>query len=140
MDFDSLPKAGSRMGTGTMIVLDDATCPVGFMQNVEQFFAQESCGWCTPCRDGLPWVSLILEGLESGRGAPADLDLLKMHTCFLGPGKTYCALAPGAMDPLDSALKYFGQDFEQHISQGQCPWKEAVGHQRSAESVNRIAS
>ena len=140
MDFDSPPKAGSRMGTGTMIVLDDATCPVGFMQNIEQFFAQESCGWCTPCRDGLPWVSLILEGLESGRGAPADLDLLKMHTCFLGPGKTYCALAPGAMDPLDSALKYFGQDFERHISQGQCPWKEAVGHRRSAESVNRIAS
>ena len=131
MDFDSLPKAGSRMGTGTMIVLDDATCPVGFMQNIEQFFAQESCGWCTPCRDGLPWVSLILEGLEGGHGTLADLDLLRMHTGFLGPGKTYCALAPGAMDPLESALKYFRQDFERHIRQG-CPWKKAVSHQLSA--------
>jgi NADH-quinone oxidoreductase subunit F len=140
MDFDSIPKAGSRMGTGTMIVLDDATCPVGFMQNIEQFFAQESCGWCTPCRDGLPWVSLILEGLEAGHGTLADLDLLKMHTRFLGPGKTYCALAPGAMDPLESALKYFRQDFERHIHQGQCPWKKAVSDQQSAIGVNRISS
>jgi len=133
MDFDSIPKAGSRMGTGTMIVLDDATCPVGFMHNIEQFFAQESCGWCTPCRDGLPWVALILEGLEAGHGRLADLDLLRMHTRFLGPGKTYCALAPGAMDPLESALKYFQQDFERHIHQGQCPWKEKV--QRQKENV-----
>ncbi|HKN85962.1 MAG TPA: NADH-quinone oxidoreductase subunit NuoF [Nitrospiraceae bacterium] len=140
MDFDSLPKAGSRMGTGTMIVLDDATCPVAFMQNIEQFFAQESCGWCTPCRDGLPWVSLILEGLEAGRGTVADVDLLKMHTRFLGPGKTYCALAPGAMDPLESALKHFGQDFERHIHEGQCPWKEPVSHRQSAAGLNRIAS
>jgi NADH-quinone oxidoreductase subunit F len=129
MDFDSIPKAGSRMGTGTMIILDDATCPVGFMHNIEQFFAQESCGWCTPCRDGLPWVALLLEGLEAGRGTLADLDLLSMHTRFLGPGKTYCALAPGAMDPLESALKYFQQDFERHIHQGQCPWKKAVSYQ-----------
>jgi NADH-quinone oxidoreductase, F subunit len=132
MDFDSIPKAGSRMGTGTIIVLDDATCPVGFMHNIEQFFAQESCGWCTPCRDGLPWVALILEGLEAGHGTLADLDLLRMHTRFLGPGKTYCALAPGAMDPLESALKYFQPDFERHIHQGQCPWKKAVSYQQSA--------
>jgi len=141
MDFDSLPKVGSRMGTGTMIVLDDATCPVGFMHNIEQFFAQESCGWCTPCRDGLPWVSLILESLEAGRGTPADLDLLSLHTRFLGPGKTYCALAPGAMDPLESALKYFRQDFERHIRQGLCPWKKkTVSHQQSAHLESQAES
>jgi NADH-quinone oxidoreductase subunit F len=134
MDFESIPAGGSRMGTGTMIILDDATCPVGFMQNVEQFFAQESCGWCTPCRDGLPWVSLILEGLEAGRGTPADLDLLKMHTRFLGPGKTYCALAPGAMDPLESALRYFHDDFQHHITERRCPWN--AGSHMSHQTLN----
>ncbi|MER3425217.1 MAG: NADH-quinone oxidoreductase subunit F, partial [Nitrospiraceae bacterium] len=70
------------------------------------------CGWCTPCRDGLPWVSLILQALEEGRGTPDDLALLDIHTKLLGFGNTYCALAPGAMDPLGSALKYFRDDFE----------------------------
>lgn len=124
MDFESIPRAGSRMGTGTMIVLDDRTCPVGFMRNLEHFFAQESCGWCTPCWEGLSWTEQILEGLEEGRGRPEDLDLLAMHTRLIGPGRTFCALAPGAMDPLQSALKYFRADFERHIHEQRCPWRE----------------
>lgn len=124
MDFDSIPRAGSRMGTGTMVVLDDRTCPVGFMRNLEHFFAQESCGWCTPCWEGLSWTEQILEGLEDGRGKPGDLDLLAMHTRLIGPGRTFCALAPGAMDPLQSALKYFRTDFERHINEQRCPWRE----------------
>jgi NADH-quinone oxidoreductase subunit F len=123
MDFDSLQAAGSRLGTGTMIVLDDRTCPVGMVHNLEKFFARESCGWCTPCRDGLPWVEQILLALEEGRGAPDDLETLAMHTRFLGPGKTFCALAPGAMEPLQSALKYFRADFERHIAEKRCPWR-----------------
>ena len=123
MDFDGVAKAGSRMGTGTMIVLDDRTCPVGMMLNLELFFAQESCGWCTPCRDGLPWVAHILSALEEGRGTPDDLRLLEMHTKLLGPGHTYCALAPGAMDPLASAMKYFKDDFDAHVVKKRCPWK-----------------
>lgn len=135
LDFESVPHAGSRLGTGTMIVMDDATCPVGFMLNLEQFFAQESCGWCTPCREGLPWVALILQGMEEGRGTPGDLELLRMHTKFLELGNTFCALAPGAMDPLASALKYFADDFERHIREHRCPWRDksaAVGYQLSA--------
>ena len=62
MDINSLEEAGSRLGTGTMIVLDDQTCPVGMVLNLERFFARESCGWCTPCREGLPWVVKILTG------------------------------------------------------------------------------
>jgi len=118
MDFSSIPPSVSRMGTGTMVVLDDRTCPVGFMANVERFFAQESCGWCTPCREGLPWVSRILESLEAGRGVASDIDLLSAHTGLLAFGHTFCALAPGAMDPLQSALKYFREDFEQHLGAG----------------------
>ena len=122
MDFKSVTAAGSRLGTGTMIVMDDATCPVGFVHNLQHFFAQESCGWCTPCREGLPWVEKILLSIENGEGKEEDMELLQMHTQFLGPGNTFCALAPGAMEPLQSALKYFREDFENHIKGKKCPY------------------
>jgi NADH-quinone oxidoreductase subunit F len=123
MDYKSVAAAGSRLGTGTMIILDDHTCPVGFVHNLEHFFAQESCGWCTPCREGLPWTEKILLSIENGEGRLEDLELLKMHTKFLGPGNTFCALAPGAMEPLQSGLKYFSEDFEKHINEKRCPWR-----------------
>lgn len=124
MDYQSVAAAGSRLGTGTMIVLDDRTCPVGFVHNLEHFFAQESCGWCTPCREGLPWTEKILLSIENGQGRLEDLELLEMHTKHLGPGCTFCALAPGAMEPLQSGLKYFREDFEKHIHEKKCPWDE----------------
>jgi NADH-quinone oxidoreductase subunit F len=123
MDFTSVQKVGSRMGTGTMIVLDDRTCPVGMLKNLEHFFAQESCGWCTPCRDGLPWAERLLAAIEAGEGEAQDLEILVTHTTFLGPGRTFCALAPGAMEPLQSGLKYFKTDFERHIGEHRCPWR-----------------
>ncbi len=123
MDFRSVAAAGSRLGTGTLVVLDDATCPVGFVHNLQHFFAQESCGWCTPCREGLPWVERILLSIEKGEGKKEDIELLDMHTKFLGPGNTFCALAPGAMEPLQSALKYFKDDFEKHIANKRCPYQ-----------------
>ena len=123
MDFDSVMKAGSRLGTGTMIVLDDRTCPVGFVHNLTKFFARESCGWCTPCRDGLPWLEKILASLEEGTGDPGDIEILEQQCKLLGPGNTFCALAPGAVEPLQSALKYFREDFETHIRERKCPWK-----------------
>ncbi len=123
MDYGSVAKAGSRMGTGTMIILDDKTCPVGFVLNLQHFFAQESCGFCTPCREGLPWVEKILLAMERGEGRPEDMNILDFHTQFLGPGNTFCALAPGAMEPLQSALKYFRADFERHITEKKCPWR-----------------
>ncbi|TAK60873.1 MAG: NADH oxidoreductase (quinone) subunit F [Methylobacter sp.] len=115
MDFDAVAKAGSRLGTGTIVVLDDQTCPVQMVLNLEQFFAQESCGWCTPCRDGLPWTVTLLKDIIAGQGRIEDLDTLSGLTRMLGPGNTFCALAPGAMEPLQSALKYFREDFEHYI-------------------------
>jgi len=123
LDFNSVQEAGSRLGTGTVIVMDDMTCPVGMVHNLEHFFAQESCGWCTPCREGLPWVERILYAIDNGEGRPEDIDLLEMHCRFLGPGNTFCALAPGAVEPLQSALKYFRADFDQHINEKRCPWR-----------------
>ncbi len=123
LDFSAPQQVGSRMGTGTMLVLDDKTCPVGMVQNLEHFFAQESCGWCTPCWSGLRWVDELLQGIENGEGRMEDLDILESHTQLLAPGHTFCALAPGAMEPLQSALKLFRDDFETHIREHRCPWK-----------------
>ena len=123
MDYDTIGKAGSRMGTGTMIILDDKTCPVAFVGNLMAFFAQESCGFCTPCRNGLPWSSQVLQDIEHGRGQPVDMDTLERQVEFSGTiGNTHCALAPGAMEPLASALKYFREDFQRHIDERRCPW------------------
>ncbi len=123
LDFEGVQAAGSRLGTGTMIVLDDQTCPVGMVWNLEHFFAQESCGWCSPCWGGLQFVEHLLLEIENGRGKKGDLEILESHTQLLRPGNTYCALAPGAMEPLQSALKYFRGDFERHLSERRCPWR-----------------
>jgi len=130
LDYDVIGKAGSRLATGTMIILDDRTCPVGMVGNLMRFFSHESCGWCTPCRDGLPWVDDIFRRLERGEGRAADIEVLTDHLEYLGPGRTFCALAPGAMAPLGSALRHFREDFEAHMAHhrstedaGGCPWQ-----------------
>ncbi|HUS82862.1 MAG TPA: NADH-quinone oxidoreductase subunit NuoF [Dehalococcoidia bacterium] len=123
LDFDSLQQHGSRMGTGTMIILDDKKCPVAMQHNLQHFFAQESCGWCTPCWSGLNWVEQVLAAIEEGRGTPEDIEILEMHTRRLRPGNTFCALAPGAMEPLQSALVHFRDDFDRHVREQRCPWK-----------------
>lgn len=127
MDYEAIMKAGSRLGTGTMIILDDKTCPVQMVLNLERFFAQESCGWCTPCRDGLPWTVTLLQDIVAGKGRIEDLDTLAGLCRMLGPGNTFCALAPGAVEPLQSALKYFRADFERYISPHPNPLPEGEG-------------
>lgn len=116
MDFDTIMKAGSRMGTGLVMVVAHNQSMVSAVRNLEEFFARESCGWCTPCRDGLPWSVKMLCALERGEGKAEYLNILQQLTRQLGPGKTFCAHAPGAMEPLQSALKYFRSEFEQGIA------------------------
>jgi NADH-quinone oxidoreductase subunit F len=123
MDYTHVQQAGSRLGTGTMVVLDDKTCPVGMVWNLEHFFAQESCGWCTPCWSGLAWTEKILLAMEQGSAVPQDLETLKFQTKFLAPGNTFCAFAPGAVEPLQSALRYFADDFQRHVEEKRCPWR-----------------
>ncbi|HET7371268.1 MAG TPA: NADH-quinone oxidoreductase subunit NuoF [Gammaproteobacteria bacterium] len=123
MDFDSMSRAGARLGTGTMIVLDDTTCPIGALANLEHFFAQESCGWCTPCREGLPWTERLLLAIENGDGRTEDIDMLSMHTRFLSGKNTFCAHAPGAMMPLESGMSVFKDEFERHIKEQSCPYR-----------------
>jgi NADH-quinone oxidoreductase subunit F len=123
LDYDSVSKAGSRFGTGTVVVVDDKVCPVGVMLSLERFFARESCGWCTPCREGLPWVVDLLSGLEAGRGTEEDLELLWHHARMIQPGNTFCPLAPGAMEPLASGLASFRDELERHVREKRCPWR-----------------
>jgi len=125
MDYDEIAKTGSRMGTGTIIVLDDQNCPVDMVLNLVSFFAQESCGWCTPCREGLPSATYLLKQIEQGNGKLEDLDYLIDITKMVSPGNTFCALAPGAAEPLQSGLKFFKDDFERHIKEGCCPYHKS---------------
>jgi NADH-quinone oxidoreductase subunit F len=115
MDFDTIMKNGSRMGTGLMMAIDNKQNIVSVVRNLEEFFARESCGWCSPCRDGLPWTVKILRAIEKGEGRPGDIEQLQKLTRDLGIGKTFCAHAPGAMEPLQSALKFFRDEFQQGI-------------------------
>ena len=85
MDFDHMKQAGHSLGTGTMLLIDQSICPVGLTLNLVRFFAQESCGWCTPCWAGLPWTVDILTDIEEGRGRPEQLDLLAEQHLVHGP-------------------------------------------------------
>lgn len=118
MDFESLGKAHSRMGTGLITVIDDQQDIIAVLANIEKFFGQESCGWCTPCRDGLPWASKTLLALANGEGREGDIEVLEDIVQANSPGRTFCALAPGAAEPLQSALRYFRDEFEAAIARG----------------------
>ncbi|WP_440826984.1 NADH-quinone oxidoreductase subunit NuoF [Psychrobacter cryohalolentis] len=117
VDFDTIQKAGSRMGTGLLMVVDEEQDMVPLVRNLEIFFQRESCGWCTPCRDGLPWGVKILTAINEGEGQIGDVEKLEGLTRDLWIGKTFCAHAPGAMEPLMSAIKYFRPEFDQKIAQ-----------------------
>ena len=122
LTYAAIGELGSRLATGTMILLDDKTCPIGMIGNLMKFFAHESCGFCTPCRDGLPWVDTIFRDLETGKGSFKDIDILKDHVEYLGPGRTFCALAPGATAPLGSGLTLFAEEFAAHVSGAKWPY------------------
>jgi NADH-quinone oxidoreductase subunit F len=124
MDFDTIARAGSRLGTGLMTVVDATQPMLPLLRNLEEFFARESCGWCTPCRDGLPWTVKLLAALERGEGRSGDIETLEWLVRFLGPGKTFCPLAPGAMEPLQSALKYFRHELKAGLAEPRAPARQ----------------
>jgi NADH-quinone oxidoreductase subunit F len=123
MDFDPVAKAGSRLGTGGVVVFDDSTCMVAVTLNLIRFFARESCGWCTPCREGLPFVREILTRMEAGGGVEEDIDILREHVKYLN--YSFCALAPGAMGPVEGLLRLFEDEVREHIRRKKCPFKGA---------------
>ena len=119
MDFDTVARAGSRLGTGGIVVFDQSTCMVAATLNLVRFYARESCGWCTPCREGLPFVVAILEEIENGKGSEEQIALLREHMKYLN--YAFCPLAPGAMGPVEGLLRHFEEEVREHIIKGRCP-------------------
>ena len=122
MDFDSLKKANNRLGTGAVIVFDQKTCLVDATLNLIEFFVRESCGWCTPCREALPFIRELIWRIEAGEGEEEFIPMLRRMS--LHTWKSYCAFAPGATMPVTSLLDNFPEEVHEHISQRKCPYKE----------------
>ena len=125
MDFESLATAGSMAGSGGVIVMDETTCMVRVGEVVSRFYHHESCGQCTQCREGTAWLHKTLRRIEEGRGRKADLDLL-LDICDNMKSKTICPLSDAAAMPIESYLKYFRDEFEQHIVDRACPFEAQV--------------
>lgn len=121
MDFDPLRNVGNRLGTGAIMVFDHKTCLVGATVNLIEFFARESCGWCTPCREGLPYILDLLKRIEQGEGQSEFVPMLDRMCKYLW--NAYCAFAPGAVAPVESLLQHFADEIQEHISQKKCPFK-----------------
>ena len=121
MDFEALKKVGNRLGTGAIMVFDQHTCMVAATLNLIEFFARESCGWCTPCREGIPYIRDILWRIETGEGEASDIPALRKICKYLW--HAYCAFAPGAVAPVEGLLTYFEDEMTAHINQKKCPFK-----------------
>lgn len=123
MDFDSVKSAGSALGSAGIIVVSDRTCMVKVAYNLARFYADESCGQCTPCREGTYWLEQIFYRIEHGEGEPDDIDTLR--DIFMNIfGNVICPLGDGAVMPLQSILDKFTEEFEEHIRKRRCPMRE----------------
>ena len=123
MDYDSVAKAGSMLGSGGMVVMDEETCMVDMARRIMHFYAHESCGWCIPCREGTIWLRKILERFHAGLGRREDIDMIAdLAKNMLG--RTFCPLGDAAAMPTISIMKKWRNEFEEHL-QGRCPFKSA---------------
>jgi NADH-quinone oxidoreductase subunit F len=122
LDYDSVQAAGSMLGSASLIVLDEDTCIVRAAALMEEFFRHESCGKCTPCREGTSWLLKVLSRIEAGRGVPGDLDLLLSLSDEIS-GKVLCALGDFATSPVVATVKQYREEYERHITGGACPFE-----------------
>ena len=122
MDFDSLMKIGSMLGSGGVVVLDDQTCMVKYLQRIMRFYQHESCGWCIPCREGTDWLKKSLDRFHAGGGIRKDID----NILYLGEnmlGRTFCPLGDAAALPTISIVKKYREEFESHLEGRPCPFE-----------------
>jgi NADH-quinone oxidoreductase subunit F len=125
LDFEAIGAAGSMLGTRALQIFDDTTCVVRAVLRWTEFYKHESCGKCTPCREGTWWLVQTLERIEAGHGAPADLDVL-LDLCDNILGRSFCALGDGATSPITSSIQYFRQEYLDHLTGGGCPFNPAA--------------
>ncbi|MCZ4312887.1 NADH-quinone oxidoreductase subunit NuoF [Comamonadaceae bacterium G21597-S1] len=119
MDYDSIAKAGSMLGSGALIVMDETRCMVKSLQRLSYFYMHESCGQCTPCREGTGWLSRMVDRVENGQGRPSDMDLLD-NVAENIQGRTICALGDAAAMPVRAMIKHFRHEFEHHVEHKTC--------------------
>ncbi len=119
MDYDSISAAGSMLGSGAVIVIDDSTCMVKVLENLSHFYFNESCGQCTPCREGTGWLARVMHRIEHGQGRQEDIDQLDEVAGKIA-GKTICALGDAAAMPVQSFIKEFRDEFQYHIDHKKC--------------------
>jgi NADH-quinone oxidoreductase subunit F len=120
MDFDQMKAAGTMFGTGGVIVIPEHTCLVRMAARTAHFYHHESCGQCTPCREGTGWVARILDEIEAGNGKMEDLELL-LEICDNVEGNTICPLGDAMAMPIRGYLQKFPEEFRAHIESGCCP-------------------
>jgi NADH-quinone oxidoreductase subunit F len=119
MDYDSIAKAGSMLGSGAVIVMNEDTCMVKAAERLAYFYFEESCGQCTPCREGTGWMYRVINRIEHGKGRMEDLELLLNLTDQI-QGRTICALGDAAAMPVRAFIKNFRDEFEYHINHKRC--------------------
>jgi len=119
MDYDSIAKSGSMLGSGALIVMDETRCMVKSLQRLSYFYMHESCGQCTPCREGTGWLSRMVDRVENGHGRPSDMDLLDSVADNI-QGRTICALGDAAAMPVRAMIKHFRHEFEHHVEHKTC--------------------
>ncbi len=119
MDYDSIAKAGSYLGSGAVIIMDETVCMVKALQRLSYFYYEESCGQCTPCREGTGWLHRVVDRIEGGKGRNEDLDLLLNMSDNI-QGRTICALGDAAAMPVRSFVRHFRDEFQYHIDHKQC--------------------
>ncbi len=124
LDFESVGAAGSMLGTRALQIFDETVCVVRAVLRWTEFYKHESCGKCTPCREGTWWLAQVLTRLEAGEGTEADLDLL-LDQCENILGRSFCALGDGATSPITSSIKHFREEYLDHLRQGGCPFDPA---------------
>jgi NADH-quinone oxidoreductase subunit F len=125
LDFEAVGEAGSMLGTRALQIFDDTTCVVRAVLRWTEFYKHESCGKCTPCREGTWWLVQVLAALERGEGQESDLDLL-LDQCDNILGRSFCALADGAVSPISSSIQYFRDEYLAHLTHGGCPFDPAA--------------
>jgi len=124
-DYDGLTKAGSMLGSGAVIVLDDSMCIVRFALRVAKFYQHESCGWCIPCREGTDWLKKTLTRFHAGGGVAKDIDNLK-YLAENMLGRTFCPLGDAAAMPIISYVQKYRKEFEEHLDGKPCPFEKAA--------------
>jgi NADH-quinone oxidoreductase subunit F len=125
LDYEAVGAAGSMLGTRALQIFDDTTCVVRAVLRWTQFYKHESCGKCTPCREGTWWLAQVLARLEKGEGTEEDLELL-LDQCDNILGRAFCALGDGATSPITSSIQYFREEYLQHLTEGGCPFDPAA--------------